>query len=200
MNKFFIAALACLISGPVFADTNVLIPAPTNVSVLNPAVPTPAIPALSGIAGVIANQLVDDAPYITNGNVSVDLAALYNSSNPKGTGHLGIFGDIVFPVAKQGAIGIGGGEMARHSFISPVTITLGTTFTNLPAVLGNWYGYIGDGPLYDFTGKQVGNWACTGLFHNWKVSTKVNLGVKFGVYDDSVIPGIGYFGALTGTF
>ena len=191
-----------LMAGTSWAQTNppLLIPPPTNVSVLNPTVPPPALPALSGIAGVIANQLVDDVPYITNGSVSVDLAALYNASNPKGTGHMGMFGDVLFPVAKQGAVGIGGGEMAHHSFISPVAITLGTTLTNLPAILGKWYAYVADGPLYDFTGKEVGNWACSGFFHNWTVSQKVNIGLKLGVYDDSVIPGIGYFAALTGTF
>lgn len=165
-----------------------------------PTVPPPAIPALSGITSVIINQLIDDSPYITNGSVSVDISGLYNSSNPHGTGKMGLFGAVTFPAAQQLAVGIGGGEMAHHSFITPVTFTVGTSLTNLPAILGKWYAFGSDGILYDFSGKQLGNWAATGFFHNWTISQKVNLGIKFGVYDDSVIPGIGYFGALTGTF
>jgi hypothetical protein len=168
-------------------------PVPTNA-------PVPAIPALSGITGIIANALIDDIPYVSNGVVGVDLAGLYDSSNPHGTGKVGVFGDITFPTAKQLAVGIGGGEMAHHGFITPISFTIGTTLTNLPTVLGKWYVFTSDGPLYDFTGKEVGNWNATGAFHNWTINSKVNVGLKFGVYDDSVISGIGYFGALTGTF
>jgi hypothetical protein len=173
-------------------------PVPPLSAMTNP--PPPVIPALAGLTSVIINQLRDDAPYITNGRVSVDLSGLYNSANPHGKGKFGMFGDITVPAAQQLSIGLGGGEMAHHSFITPVTFTVGTSLTNLPTVLGKWYAFAGDGVLYDFTGKQVGNWAATGLFHNWTINSKVNVGLKFGVYDDSVIPGIGYFGALTGTF
>lgn len=186
----------------VVVTTNTVVT--TNSVVLIPyAAPTvqpPAIPALSGITSVIINQLIDDSPYITNGVVSVDVSGLYNSSNPHGTGKMGLFGDVTFPAAQQMSVGIGAGEMAHHSFVTPVTITVGTSLTNLPAILGKWYAFASDGVLYDFTGKQVGNWAGSGFFHNWTISPKVNLGIKFGVYDDSVIPGIGYFGGITGTF
>ena len=172
----------------------------TVVSNVTMTVSPPAFPALSGIVGTIGNSLIDDSPYITNGIAEADLVGLYNSSNPKGTGKVGFFGDVTFPTTKQSAVGIGAGIMAHHSFVTPISLTLGTTLTNLPAALGKVYTFISDGPLYDFTGKQVGNWAATGFFKSWTINPKYSIGIKGGVYDDSVIPGIGWFGDVEFTF
>jgi hypothetical protein len=165
-----------------------------------PISPPSAIPALGGVLGVIASNLVDDVPYVSNGVVSATVAALYNASNPTGKGKVGFYGDVTFPATKQTAVGIGAGELAHQSFITPLTLTFGTTLTNLPAAIGKVYAFAGDGVLYDFTGKQVGNWVCAGFFKNWTINSKVNIGLKVGTFNDSVLPGIGWFGAITGTF
>jgi hypothetical protein len=171
---------------------------PVTTTVTNPV--TSLLPGLPGVFGVILNNLVDDAPYVTNGKVSVDFAALFNSSNPKGTGHVGEYGQLTLPMSQQSAVGLGGGYVAGHSFITPVTLTVGTTLTNLPAAIGKVYSFVGDGVLYDFTGKQIGNWVCAGFYKNWTINNSVNLGLKVGTYNDSVVPGIGWFAAITGTF
>jgi hypothetical protein len=159
-----------------------------------------AIPALPGAVGWIADQLVDDAPYISNGVVQADVAVLFNKSNPVGTGHVGVYGDIVFPSSKQSAVGVGGGYVAKRGFVTPVTLTLGTTMTNLPAAIGNVYSFASDGLLYDFNGQAFGNWAAVGFFKNWTLSRQMSLGIKVGTYDDSVVPGIGWFFDVCGTF
>jgi hypothetical protein len=174
------------------AVTNPVV-APTNV--IPPAVTLP-----SGVLSVVLSHLADDAPYITNGTFGADVAVLYNESNPIGKGKVGFFGDLTVPMSQQTSVGLGAGTMTHRSFLTPVTFTAGTTLTNLPAAIGKVYSFVSDGVLYDFTGKQVGNWAAAGFFKNWTINSKVNIGLKFGAYDDSVIPGIGYFGAITGTF
>ena len=170
--------------------------ATTNLTTSAPVV----IPALSGLESLIITNLIDDLPYVSNKVVIVDVAALYNPSNPKGKGKIGEFGSITLPTSQQSSVGIGFGEMAHRSFITPVNFTVGTTLQHLPAALGNVYSFVGDGVLYDFTGKQLGNWVEAGFFKHWDISKGMGLGLKVGTFNDSVIPGIGWFGALTGTF
>lgn len=171
----------------------------TVASNLAVSAPTPATnPAVSpngGLFGLLTNLLVDDAAYVTN-KMSLDVDALYNSSIPHGKGKFGWFGAITVPMSQQSAVGIGGGSLAGRTFVTPVTLNVGTTVTWLPRLFGKVYTFVGDGLLYDSTGKQFGNWEAVGFYKSWDIGKGWNLGAKGGQFDDSVLPGIGWFGGL----
>jgi len=196
MKKFLILLLAT-VGLTASAQTNANTAA-TNAPPATNA-PAPAIPALSGVAGVILSNLVDLAPYVSN-RVALDVVGLYNPSNPKGLGKVGEFGDITIPLTKQSAAGFGGGDMAHRAFVTPFTLSLGTTLTNLPSALGHVYTFVAAGPLYDFSGKEFGAWSSAGFYKAWTINPTTTIGLKLGTYDDSVIPGVGWFVGLTGTF
>lgn len=177
----FLSLCACLAAG-----------ASETSSVAIPASNVPAASALTNVTQLlptwaqnIFTSLGDDAPYITNDVVNLQLGALYNGALPKG--RIGAFADISVPTSQQTAAGVALAYLDGKLLYGSVTLTLGTT-TSVP-LLGSVYAFVEEGPSYTFSGSELGSFSFAGFEKRIDISKHWAATIGGGVGYVTQIPG-----------
>lgn len=146
----------------------------------------------------LGQGLNDAQPYIGNKVFAIEAGTLYNSGDKKGK--FGGFLDVTVPISQQVGVGIAGGYLNGHWLDASVNVQLGTTIS-LPYV-GDVFGYIADGPEYDFQAKSLGAYNFAGAIKKFPISKTSTFTIGAAVGNISTLPGttIAAGGSWTATF
>jgi hypothetical protein len=191
MKKFLLIAAILSASFACLAQTNKPAPPPAEATNVTQLLGLPA--SWASVGSLVESTFVDAEPYISNGIVTVEAGALYDSAAVKG--RYGGFLDATVPMSQQSSIGIGA-EYLNHKIIAgQVAVTLGTT-TTLP-VIGQVYAAVSTGPSVGFNGAGIGAYNFASARKKWQLSKSWTLTVGAGTGDVSQIPGEQFAGGFS---
>lgn len=129
-------------------------------------------------------SLADDAPYISNQVVMLEVGALYNNSLKE---KFGAFADLRIPTSQQTSVGLASGYLDNQILFGSVTFQIGTT-TTIP-IVGQVYAFVEDGPAWDFKDKEAANYIFTGLEKKFDISKHWAATIGAGIGNISSIQG-----------
>lgn len=123
--------------------------------------------------------LVDTTPYITNGNIMVEVGALKLGS------HWGGLMDVQLPVntnSWQITYGVAAAYLNRTIYTGALNVSLGTT-VNVPvlsSLVGPFYAYAESGPGWNFQKNQMVAQSFVGVKYYHPFTSTFGLGASYG--------------------
>lgn len=153
---------------------------------------TKSIPAdLGKLGNDFLNFFKDAKPYFTNDTIRIGVNGAYVDHKWGG------FVDVVVPVNDQIGIGFAAAYINHSFYDASLNVNAGTTW-NVP-VLGSIYTAAETGPGYNLKLHEAVVQSSMYGIKKWNLG-KWELAVNAGVLNISDLPGVGYFGGISGSY